>query len=82
VCEEDDSLANNLGRELIAHRWLQLTSILGLSNPWVAKDWICSSIATVGSRMVSGTGTCAGSILSSTTSIDLDLNTTSVLVRM
>jgi hypothetical protein len=81
VREEDDSLAGPLG--IFSHAAaLQPTSSLGLSNPRVAKAWICSSITMDGSQTVFGAGTCAGSIFSSSTPVDLDLKTTSVLVRM
>jgi hypothetical protein len=51
------------------------TSALGLNNPRVAKAWIYSSVTTDDSHMVADTSTCAGSIFSSSTPVDLALNT-------
>jgi hypothetical protein len=55
---------------------------LGLSSPWSASDWICSSVTVYVSQTVRGSGTGAFSIFSSSKPVDLDLKSTRDLVRM
>jgi hypothetical protein len=75
------SLVPSVGNTSLAAS-LQPTSYLGFSRPHVAKLWICSSTTVNGSQMLYGGGVRSGAISSSSTPVDLALNTTSDFVHM